>query len=572
MVPAEANPSSDVFVVGMVRFELTTPCSQSRCATNLRHIPVPALYLRGEAERKGIPFSHLNDAPFGKHVATRSAGRAKLTRESLCDRVSRANVTVTLRAVKSSVEALEGNKVKLVVEVDETEFDKDVDLAFRKLAKEVRLPGFRPGKAPRKVLEAHIGTEFARQEAFRDGLPNYYVEAVKEHDVDVIAPPEIDITDGQDAGPVTFDAVVEVRPSVEIDGYSGFELEIPSPAVDDAEIDEQIERMLGQYGTLEDADRPAADGDRVSIDIEVLHEGEAVDGLTADDYLYQVGMGAVVPEMDENLIGASVGDELEFEAAHPDEEEEEPLHFAIKVKAVQETVLPTPDDDWAKENSEFDTLAELREDLTNRMSTTKINQAIAAQRNAAADKLVELMSDDDIPEALVTMEFENRVQDMSMRLQAQGLDFEQFLQFSGQSRDDALAGLRDQAQHSAKLDLALRALAAQENIEVSDAELDEEFTKVAEQVNRPLEDIRQEFADAGQLSAVRSDLQKSKALDWLIDNSSMVDEDGNAIQAADLEVPEDPPQSDASDQPQSDTPEDASHDEADTEGSEGDDA
>ncbi len=473
----------------------------------------------------------------------------------------------TLLPVKSSVEALEGNKVKLVVEVEEVEFDKDIDLAFRKLAKEVRLPGFRPGKAPRKVLEARIGAEFARQEAFRDGLPNYYVEAVKEHDVDIIGPPEIDITDGQDAGPVVFDAVVEVRPSIEISGYKGLELEIPSPVVADEEIDDQIEQMLGQYGTLEDADRPAAEGDRVSIDIAVTHEGEAIDGLTADDYLYQIGMGAVVPEMDEQLTGAAVGDELSFDAAHPDEEEEEPLHFEITVKAVQETVLPTADDAWAKENSEFETLQELRDDLSSQASKGKINQAIAARRNAAADKLAELADDDDIPEALVTMEFENRVQDMSMRLQAQGLDFEQFLQFSGQSRDDALAGLREQASHGAKLDLALRAVSAAENIEVSDDELDEEFTRVAEQINRTVEDVRQEFTDAGQLSAVRSDLQKSKALDWLIEQSTVVDEEGNAIDVADLELPEDPPQPEASDQPQSDTP-----DESDSAESEGDDA
>lgn len=440
--------------------------------------------------------------------------------------------------MKSSLEALEGNKVKLIVEVDEAEFESDINRAFKKLAKEVRLPGFRPGKAPRKVLEARIGGDYARQEAFRDGLPNYYVDAVKEHEVDVIAPPEIDITDGEESGPITFDAVVEIRPSVAIADYATLEVEIESPEVPEADIDEQVEQMLGQFGTLEEVDRPAEDGDRVTIDIAATHEGEPVSGLTAEDYLYQVGMGAVVPELDDELTGASAGDTLTFEADHPDEDEEESLHFEITVKSVQTTVLPEADDEWAKENSEFETLAELRADIGARMGESKINQAIAARRNAVAEKVSELVGEDDVPESLVNMEFENRVQDLSMRLNAQGIAFEQFLQFSGQSQEDALAGLRAQAEQSARLDLALRAVAAAENLDVTDAELDEEFTRVAEQVDRTLDDVRAEFTDAGQLPAVRSDLQKSKALDWLIDNASVVDAEGTPIDASLLVEPE----------------------------------
>ncbi len=440
--------------------------------------------------------------------------------------------------MKSSVEALEGNKVKLVVEVDEAEFERDLDRAFKKLAKEVRLPGFRPGKAPRKVLEARIGSDYARQEAIHDGLPNYYVDAVKEHEVDVIAPPEIDVVSGEESGPITFDATVETRPSIEISGYDSLTAEIPSPNVPESEVDDQIERMLGQYGTLETVDRPAEEGDRVTIDIAATHEGEPVDGLTAEDYLYQVGMGAVVPELDEHLVGAVAGAEISFSAAHPDEDETEPLEFEIAVKEVQATVLPEADDEWAKENSEFETVEALRDDLRSRLGETRKNQAVAARRNAVAEAVAALVDDELVPEALVNMEFENRVQDMSMRLQAQGISFEQFLQFSGQNPDDALAGLREQAGTSAKLDLALRALAAAESIEVTDADLDEEFSRVAEQVDRTLDDVRAEFADAGQLPAVRSDLQKSKALDWLIERTKVVDEEGNPIAEADLELPE----------------------------------
>ncbi len=440
--------------------------------------------------------------------------------------------------MQSTVEALEGNKVKVSVEIDEMEFEKDVNAAFRRLAKEVRLPGFRPGKAPRKVLEARIGGEYARSEAIREGLPNYYVDAIKEHEIDIIGPPEIDVTEGQDAGPIKFDAIVEIRPNVEISGYENLEVEIPSPDVTEEAIDERIEQMLGQYGSLEDVDRPAEHGDRVTLDISGKHDGEELEGLTAEDYLYEVGMGAIVPELDENLTGASAGDELNFTADHPDEDEEGELEFSILVKQVQATVLPEADDEWANENTEFETIQALRDDLASRMSEVAINQALAARRDNVAAKLAELVSDDDVPAALVDLETENRAQDMAMRLQAQGLDFEQFLDMTGQSRDDMLLGLRDTALTSAKIDLALRAIGEAENLDVTDEVMDAEFAKVAAQVNRSVQSIRNEFADAGQIPGLRSDLRKSMALDLVVERCVLVDQDGNPIDASALELPE----------------------------------
>ena len=448
--------------------------------------------------------------------------------------------------MKSSVEALEGNKVKVIVDIEEAEFEKDLNAAFTRLAKEVKMPGFRPGKVPRKVLEARIGADYARQDAFREGLPDYYVEAVKEHEIDVIAPPSIEVTGGEEGGDITFEAEVEIRPVIELSDYTPIEVEVPAPGVSDDEIDEQIEQMLGQYGTLETVERPAEEGDRVSIDIEAIHEGEPVAGLTAEDYLYQVGMGAVVPELDDNLVGASSGDELSFEAVHPDEDEEESLHFTIKVKQVQTTVLPEPDDAWAKDNSEFETLAELRSDLETRLGRSRVIQSITARRNNIAEAVAKMVDDELVPEALESMEFENRIQDMAMRLQAQGLDFDQFLQFSGQSREALLGDMREGAGVSARLDLALRAIAVAEGLEPDDAELAVEFERVAAQVERTVEDVREEFTTAGQLPAIRSDLAKSNALDWLVEQATLVDEDGNAVDAADLVLPAEDEEEEAS--------------------------
>jgi trigger factor len=448
--------------------------------------------------------------------------------------------------VKSSVAALEGNKVKFTVEVEEAEFDKDLDAAFKSLAREVRLPGFRPGKAPRKVLEARIGSEYARSEAFRNGLPNYYVEAVKEHEVDVIDSPDIEIIEGEVSGPVTFEAIVQVRPSVTIEGYADLKVEIPSPIVSEDDLSAAIERLLGQFGELVDVDRPAIEGDRVTIDISATHEGEPVPGLTASDYIYEVGMGAVVEELDANLIGASAGDEISFSAEHPDEDEEEPLEFSISVKAVQATVLPEPNDEFAKANTEFDTADELRSDYRRRLTETKVNQANTARRNAVAEAVAELVADEDVPDALVELEVENRAQDLAMRLQAQGLNIEQYLQFSGRDQADLVAELRGTAAVSAKMDLALRAVAAAEGLATTDAELDAELARIAEQVKRSVDDVRAQLTEGGQIPAIRSDIEKSKALDWLVDRAILVDADGSVISVEDLTLPEPAPEADDS--------------------------
>ncbi|HKY65573.1 MAG TPA: trigger factor, partial [Acidimicrobiales bacterium] len=203
--------------------------------------------------------------------------------------------------MKTTVAPLEGNKVKLSVEVDEDEFDKAITDAFRKIAREVRIPGFRPGKAPRKVLERRLGPQVGREQALHDALPEYYAQAVTDNDVDAIDAPDIDITSGQDDGPIAFDAVVEVRPVVHVPGYGGLRVEIARPEMPDDEVDAQIDRMRQVQATFADVDRAARQDDAVVIDITGTLDGEAQDGLTADDYSYTVGSNAITAEVDEQI-------------------------------------------------------------------------------------------------------------------------------------------------------------------------------------------------------------------------------------------------------------------------------
>jgi trigger factor len=439
--------------------------------------------------------------------------------------------------VKTSVTELEDNKVKLSIEVDEQEFEAALDAAFRKIAREVRIPGFRPGKAPRKLLEARLGEGVARGEALRDAIPDYYAQAVRENDVDVIAAPEIDITDGEDAGPVVFDAVVEVRPVVTVPGYESLRVTIPRPAATDEEIDSQIDRLRRQYSELETVERPAADGDVVTIDVTGSQDGEPLDGLTAEDYSYEVGSAMIVPELDEALSGASAGDTLSFDAEHPDDDEDEPLHFDVELKEVRERVLPEATDEWASEASEFDSLAELRADLAERMTAVRKMQAQMALRDKVGEAAAELV-DVEVPEPLISTEMSQRLQDFAMRLQAQGLTLDTWLESSGQQTDQFVEELRATSVQAAKFDLALRAIADAEEIEATDEELDTEFAQVAEQLKITPDEVRRRFDDSDQITAVKGDIRRRKALDWLVERVEIVDEDGEPIDRADLEPSE----------------------------------
>ena len=442
--------------------------------------------------------------------------------------------------MKATVEPLEGNKVKLSVEVDEQEFEQAVDVAFKKIAREVRIPGFRPGKAPRRLLESRLGTGAGRAQALNDSLPDYYSDAVRTHEVDVIAAPEIEVTSGEDDGPVTFEAVVEIRPTIEIAGYTDLTVEIPSPSATDEEIDSQIERVRSQFAELEVVERSADDGDYVTIDIEGSQDGEVLEGLVASAYLYEVGSGAIVPELDEQLRGASAGDELEFEAEHPnntDETPEEPLHFEVSVTEVKAKVLPELDDELAAQASEFDTLAEWRDDLVNRLTQVKRAQAQMAVREKVGEALAELV-ELELPEPLIAAEMNERLQDMAMRLQAQGLTLEQWMQFSGTDPQAFSDELKETAERSARVDLALRAVAVAEGIEATEEDLEEEFAAVAERVQQDTDTVRTQLTEAGHLPALRADIAKRKAMDWLTGEVTITDTDGNAIAFDDLAVDE----------------------------------
>lgn len=439
--------------------------------------------------------------------------------------------------MRATSEAVEGNKVRLSVEVDEPEVDRVLDEAVRSLSRQVRVPGFRPGKVPRQVLEARMGGAVAlRTEALRDAIPDFYAQALSEAEVDPIAPPEIDITAGEESGPLAFDAVVEVRPLVAIPGYAGLRATIPSPAVADGDVDAQIDRMRETEAELSAVDRPARDGDNVTIDLHGT-DGSGEEVLATDDFLYEVGGGTVVPELDTELRGAKVGDVLAFGAEVPGVEGS--IAFRVLVKEVQEKKLPEATDEWAAESSEFATLEELRQDLRGRLRQAKLAQAQMALRERALGELVELVDDEEVPEVLVEEEVRQRVHDLGHRLEQQGIGMQDFLQATGRTGEELVAEVRVEARRSVRADLALRALAEAEALEVGEDDLAAEIDAMAERMNLQADEVRDRLARGGRMAAVRSEQRKAKALTWLLDHIEVVDEDGNPVSREDLKSDED---------------------------------
>ncbi len=434
--------------------------------------------------------------------------------------------------MRATAEPVEGNKVRLSVEIDEAEVDQALDDTVRTIAQQARIPGFRPGKVPRQILEARMGgAQALRSEALREVIPDLYAKALVEAAVDPIAPPEIDITGGEDAGAVSFDAVVEVRPIVGIPGYNGLQATVPSLNVDDTEVDAQVDRMRETEAELIEVSRPAVDGDNVTVDLHGDADGQEVVGV--DDYLYEVGSGTVVPELDEQLRGAKVGDILQFSAApagSPD------VAFRVLVKDVKEKKLPALTDEWAAESSEFETVDALRGDLRARIGRVRVLQAQMALRESAVAALVGLVDDEEVPDVLVDEEVRERVHDLSHRLDEQRLSIDQFLQATGRTGDDLVAEVREEARRSVKADLALRALAEVEALDVTDDEFDAELEAMAARMEITPARVREQLAKAGRTAAVRSEQRKAKALTWLVDHIDVVDEDGTPIDRADLEI------------------------------------
>lgn len=429
--------------------------------------------------------------------------------------------------VKSTLQVLEDNKVKLSIEVDEAEFDRNIDAAFRKIAREVRLPGFRPGKAPRKVLEARVGLEAARGQAIQDAIPEYLSKAVREHDVDIIATPDVNLVSGQESGPVSFEATCEVRPVIQVPGYKGLKVELANPELNDEELNEAVETERRRFGTLVTVDRAAAVGDTVVIDLEGTRDGEPVVGLNVDEWTYEIGRGWVAPGFDDQLTGAKKGDVLQFSAVPNGTEES--ADFKVSVVKVQEVSLPELTDEWVAENiSDAETVEAWKSSLRHRYEEMRANQMRRTVVDRVTDELVKLV-DVQPPEVMVNNDLQGRVQNMLQQFQSQGISLDQWLQVTGQDTESFIATLKVQSEKAVLVDLALRAIADAENIVVEDTEIEAEFARIAMQFGEKASKVRRAYEQNDAIPDLVAQMRKSQALDWLLHNSTYVDQNGSTL-------------------------------------------
>ena len=436
-------------------------------------------------------------------------------------------------SVDSKITNQDEDKIKLSVVIDDDEFDREVDDALKRLSKNIKLPGFRPGKIPRKVLEARLGPTAGRQDALEHSLPTYYGRALIDNEVDAIGPPEIEITSDITNGAVTFEATVPIRPKPSITGHSDLEIEIPSPIVTEEEFQAQLDSMRKHLAELEEVEKPAEDGDLLTIDIEGTKDGEPVPGLSATDYLYEVGSGTILSEVDEYLTGSSKGDEIEFEAKHPTEEG--PISISIKVGQLQVRILPEVDNEFASQVSEFETADELLKDLRHRMDETKSQQVGMLARDLTAKAIGDLIQIE-LPEGLIENEIDRRIRDLEMRLNSQGLELEKYLEATGGEIEAIREDFRETAEISARIDLGLRAVAHVEYLDEEEDNFEKYLENMAIQMQMKPEELHDALKTSGRLMDVRADIAKEAALQWVFDRVNLLDEDGNTVDSGILEI------------------------------------
>ena len=434
--------------------------------------------------------------------------------------------------MKSIIETLEGNKVKLSVEIDEVEFDRNIDKAFRKIANEIRIPGFRQGKAPRQLLQAQIGLGAARSQAIQDSIPEYLALAVREHDVDLIATPQIEVTKGEEEGILGFDATCEVRPIVTVPGYNGLRIELPALLVKEEDVDDAMKSERSRHGVLKDVDRAIAKGDHVSLDLSGAREGTPVPGLNVEDWAYEVGKGWVSASFDEKLIGEKLGSTISYSEAPNGTTDI--AEMTVVVKKVQEMVLDDLTDEWVAEHvSEFETVDAWKASLRKRLEEIKLNQTRSVFVERTTSALADLVTIE-IPEAMIASDLQARVRNTVEQFQSQGVSIEQWLSATGQTTESFIENLRTESQKAVKVDLALRAVAVAQAITASDDDIEQEIERIAMQVGRKVNQVRKAYQENDALTELAAQIHKSQAVDWLLRNSTLVDPEGNAISADDL--------------------------------------
>ena len=421
------------------------------------------------------------------------------------------------------VEKMEKNMAKLTIEVSAEELDKAMQNAYLKARGKISIPGFRKGKAPRKMIEQMYGKGIFLEDAANALIPEHYSKALEECDLEIVSQPEMDVTQAEPGKSFIFTAEVAVKPEVTLGEYKGVEVPKSETEVTDEDIDAEIKKEQEKNSrTVTVEDRGAENGDITTIDFEGFVDGVAFEGGKGTDYPLTLGSGSFIPGFEDQLVGAKAGDHVEVNVTFPEEYQAAELAgkaavFQCDVNKVETKELPELDDDFAQDVSEFDTLAEYREDVKKNLTEKKEKEARAAKENAAVDKAIE-NAEMEIPDAMLNTQVRQMMNDFASRMQSQGLTMEQYFQFTGMTAEKMQEEMKPQALKRIQTRLVLEKIAETENIEVSEDEVNEEISKMAEMYKMEADKLKELLGDR-ELEQMKKDMAVQKAVTLVADEA-----------------------------------------------------
>ena len=417
----------------------------------------------------------------------------------------------------------EKNMVKLVIEATAEEFEAGLNNAYNKSKSKINVPGFRKGKAPRKIIEQLYGQEVFFEDAANAIIPDAYAKACIESELDIVSQPKISVTQLEKGKPFVFEAEVAVRPEVELGNYKGVEVSKVDTEVTDTDVEEEIKKVAEQNSrTITVEDRAVKDGDMTVIDFEGFVDGVAFEGGKGENYPLTIGSHSFIDNFEDQIIGMNIGDEKEINVTFPEDYHAEelkgkPATFKVSVKEIKEKQLPDIDDDFAQDVSDFDTLDEYKADLKKKIAERKEAEAKRQKETEAIEKIV-ADSKMDIPQAMIDTQVTRMAEDFAQRLQQQGLSLEMYFKYTGLTAEKILDDMKPEAVKRIQNSLVLEAVAKAENIQVSDDEFNAELSKMAEMYKMEVDKIK-EFMGESEEKQMRDDIAIQKAVDLIVSSA-----------------------------------------------------
>jgi trigger factor len=435
--------------------------------------------------------------------------------------------------VKSAVETLSPTRAKLTVEVPFEELKPSLDAAYQKIAQQINIPGFRKGKVPPQIIERQFPGA-AREEALNDILGTKYVEALQANDLTPLAQPDVEVVKYDDEGPLEFTAEVDIKPEITLPSTDGLEASVDDLEVTDEDVTEQVGALRGRFGTLIDVERPAQEGDFVVIDLKATKDGEAVEGAEIAGFSYEVGRGGMIDGLDDALTGVSAGEEKVFTSQLVNGDlVGEDVEVAVTVNQVQEQELPELDDDFAQMASEFDTFAELQDDVRERLTRGKRLEQAAAARDAVLEALLEKV-EVPLPESLVTEELNARRGSVEQQLAHAGMSLDAYLEEEGQTQEEFEADLERRVRDSVAAQFLLDEIADKFEIGVDQDELTQHMVRRAQQSGQDPQEFVNHMLQHNHVPDMVQEIRRGKALAQLVEGAVVKDASGNEIELKNL--------------------------------------